>query len=142
MLEYHVYKYSFNAKHSLQNQMEKMHSHTFTVVLYIGCMDDLKERSYREVDLIAKDYFNGFEGHYLNNCMEFAELEANLENMGEVFYEKLWLRFIERGYYLYQLDISENPLCVFQISDRSLLPTWNMKDGNDVAVNKTEDGNE
>lgn len=130
MLEYHVYKYNYNAKHSLQNQIEKMHSHTFTVVLYLGYINEMKERSYREIDKIAKEYFNGFEGRYLNSCIEFSELEANLENMGEVFFEKLWPQFIEHGYYLYQLDISENPLCVFQISDRSLLPTYGVENSN------------
>ena len=32
----------------------------------------------------------------------------------------------KNGMELYQLDISENPLCVYQVSDRLLLPTMNM----------------
>lgn len=135
MIEYHVYKYNFNAKHSIQNEMEKMHFHTFTVVLHLGSKNELKEASYREIDLIAKEFFSGFEGQYLNNCMEFMELESNLENMGEVFYEKLKAQYEERGYYLYQLDISENPLCVFQISDRILLPIQSMKDSKQNNMN-------
>lgn len=37
---------------------------------------------------------------------------------------------LRRMEWSYQLDISENPLCVYQVSDRLLLPTMNMDTSN------------
>ena len=39
-------------------------------------------------------------------------------------------QLMKSGMELYQLDISENPLCVYQVSDRMLLPTMNMDTSN------------
>jgi len=128
MFQYYVYKYYFNAEHSFRNQREKAHSHTFTVVLYIGGIEKGQDIPFFEMDAIVKAYFTNFRGQYLNAMPEFAGKEPNIENMGDVFYEALWERLKEVGLALYQLDISENPLCVYQVSDRILLPTMSMEE--------------
>lgn len=126
MFQYYRYKYYFNAGHSFHNERENAHTHTFTVGLYIGGVEKGRDIPFFEIDAIAKAYFTNFKGVYLNDMPEFAGKEPNIENMGDVFYEALRERLEEAGLSLYQLDISENPLCVYQISDRILLPTSSM----------------
>lgn len=128
MFQYYRYKYYFNAGHSFQNDREKAHTHTFTVELYIGGIEEGRDIPFFEIDAIAKAYFTNFKGVYLNDMPEFAGKEPNVENMGDIFYEALHERLKEAGLSLYQLDISENPLCVYQVSDRILLPAFSMNE--------------
>ena len=69
-------------------------------------------------------------GRYLNELPEFEGCGNTLETIGDYFYEKLRKQLMKSGMELYQLDISENPLCVYQVSDRMLLPTMNMDTSN------------
>lgn len=128
MFRYYIYKYYFNAEHSFHGQRDKAHTHTFTTVLYIGGIEKKKDVPFFELDAIAKAYFTNFKDQYLNDMPEFAGKEPNIENMGDVFYEDLSGRLKKAGLSLYQLDISENPLCVYQVSDRILLPTASMEE--------------
>jgi len=138
MFQYYIYKYYFNAEHSFRNQRENAHSHTFTAVLYIGGTKEKEDIPFFEMDAVVKSYFANFRGQYLNVMPEFAGKEPNIENMGDVFYEALRERLLETGLTLYQLDISENPLCVYQVSDRILLPTMSMKESGKAFENILE----
>ena len=105
MFNYCIYRTYFNAKHSFNGDITKIHGHSFTVVTYIGMKD-------------------------LNELPEFEGCGNTLETIGDYFYEKLRKQLMKSGMELYQLDISENPLCVYQVSDRMLLPTMNMDTSN------------
>lgn len=121
MLEYYVYKYYFNAKHSFEYNEEKAHSHTFQVVLHIGVTDPEQQYLFRDMDNNVRKYLNRYEGRYLNGMKEFEGKGTSIEDIGEVFYTDLYDWMKERGFRLYQLEISENPLCVYMISDRIML---------------------
>ena len=62
-------------------------------------------------------------GRYLNEEKAFEGRETNIEDIGEVFYEDLLKKMKEKGFRLYQLEISENPLCVYIVSNRIMLHT-------------------
>ena len=79
---------------------------------------------------IVSAFIDQYRGKYLNELPEFQGCENTLETIGDYFYEELRQRLEKNGMELYQLDISENPLCVYQVSDRLLLPTMNMDTSN------------
>ena len=77
--------------------------------------------NFMELDAIVNEYIGQYEGEYLNDISPFDKLLPTIENMGEVFYEDLKECLINRNYDLIQLDISENLLRVYSISDRLYL---------------------
>lgn len=123
MLEYYIYKYYFNAGHSFGNDRAKEHYHTFQLVLYVGGHDVGKQNLFREMDQSVREYLKQYEGRYLNEEKAFEGRETNIEDIGEVFYEDLLKKMKEKGFRLYQLEISENPLCVYIVSNRIMLHT-------------------
>jgi 6-pyruvoyltetrahydropterin/6-carboxytetrahydropterin synthase len=126
MFNYYVEKAHFNAKHSFSGEPEQAHGHSFTIVCYIGTDNGYDTKEQMEIRKIIDCFVDGYRDKYLNELEEFAGKENTLELLGDVFYENLKILLGERGRFLYQLDISENPLCVYQVSDRILLPTLNM----------------
>lgn len=128
MLEYYKHKYYFNAEHSpeaadhLQMDEEKRHSHTFQIVLYVGADDTGGQHLFGDMDQNVREYLSQYEGKYLNDMQQFNG-RTNIEDIGEVFYEDLKKKMEDRGFRLYQLEISENPLCVYIVSNRIMLHT-------------------
>ena len=120
MFNYYIYRTYFNAKHSFNGDITKIHGHSFTVVTYIGMKDSKEDIPFFKLEAIISSFIDQYRGRYLNT----------LETIGDYFYEKLRKQFMKSGMELYQLDISENPLCVYQVSDRMLLPTMNMDTSN------------
>jgi 6-pyruvoyltetrahydropterin/6-carboxytetrahydropterin synthase len=126
MFDYYIETAHFNAKHSFSGDFEQTHGHSFSIACYIGMGENSGEEEQLEIKELIDCFVDGYRDKYLNELEEFAGRENTLELLGDVFYEKLKLLLAGRGHSLYQLDISENPLCVYQISDRILLPTLNM----------------
>ena len=112
----------------MDNDKEHAHQHTFGVYLYVGCRDENKAGMFFDFDSIGKTYFEGFEQKYLNDCEQFKELIPNIENMGDIFFEELTDRLKGTDYNLYQLDIFDNIMSVYQVSDRILLPAVHEND--------------
>lgn len=129
MLEYYKHKYYFNAEHSPQAanrpkmDVEKKHSHTFQIVLYVGVYDAGGQHLFGDMDRNVREYLSQYEGKYLNDMAQFDGGGTNIEDIGEVFYEDLKRQMEDRGFRLYQLEISENPLCVYIVSNRIMLHT-------------------
>lgn len=124
---YYICKYYFNASHSFQNNRESAHSHTFTIVLYVGRRNLQDETDVKIVDQEVKKYLERYEGSYLNDLDEFTGTDASIETIGDTFYEALKILLRETAFSLYQLDVSDNPLSVYQVADRILLPIQNME---------------
>ncbi len=129
MLEYYKHKYYFNAEHSPDrnnrplSDNEKKHSHTFQIVLYVGASDTAGQHLFGDMDHSVREYLSQYEGGYLNDMPQFSGSGTNIEDIGEVFYEDLKKQMKDRGFRLYQLEISENPLCVYIVSNRIMLHT-------------------
>ena len=126
MFNYYIYRTYFHAKHSFDSDVSKIHGHSFTVLTYIGMKDRNEEIPFFKLEAIVSSFIDKYRGRYLNELPEFAGCENTLETIGDYFYEELRRMLEKNGMELYQLDISENPLCVYQVSDRLLLPTMNM----------------
>lgn len=130
MFNYYIYRTYFNAKHSFNGDITKIHGHSFTVVTYIGMKDSKEDIPFFKMEAIISSFIDQYRGRYLNELPEFEGCGNTLETIGDYFYEKLRKQLMKSGMELYQLDISENPLCVYQVSDRMLLPTMNMDTSN------------
>lgn len=136
MRTHYVCKYYFNASHSFDGNKESSHSHTFTVTLYVGKRKKEDETDIKFVDQKVERFLEKYEEQYLNDLQEFEGKDGSLETIGEVFYEKIKLELRGTPFSLYQLDISESPLFVYQVADQILLPTLNMENtkGNYDAI--------
>jgi 6-pyruvoyl tetrahydropterin synthase-like protein len=124
-MEFKAYKLSYylNAQHSMDNRKDKAHTHTFFISLYI---EDLSKKgfvNFAEIADIVNCYIDRFSGKYLNEIPPFQELSPTIENMGSIFYENLKTTLCEHEYDLIKLDICENPLRIYSISDRIYLGT-------------------
>ena len=128
---YYVSRYYMNASHSFHGNRETAHSHTFTVVLYIGKRKEQKESDIEVVDCYAEELLSQLEGRYLNELPMFQNTDTSIEDIGNYLCETLKVRFRETNYSLYQLDIADNPLSVYRVADRILLPTLNMDNSKD-----------
>lgn len=122
-MEFKVYKLSYylNAQHSFDYQKNNIHTHTFHICLYI---EDLKKDdliNYRTVDQAINHFLKLYSGNYMNDISPFDRLLPSIENIGEVFYEELKLELIKLGLDLIKLEISENPLRIYSVSDRIYL---------------------
>lgn len=127
MFNYYIYKSYFNAKHSFDGSAEGVHGHSFTVVTYIGLPPGGEQIPFYRIEAVVSSFVDRYRGRYLNDLPEFAGRENTLETIGDVFYEELKELLLRSELELYELDISENPLCVYQVSDRLLLPTLSME---------------
>ncbi len=132
MIRYYVYQYYLNAEHSMGNDRSSAHPHTFSITLYIGGMEKKSDIPFYQVDERIKNFFREYNGQYLNDLPVFAAKEPNIETIGDVLYEALKGTLESVQLQLFQLDISENPLCVYQVSDRILLPTTSMKQSEEI----------
>lgn len=127
MLEYYIFKYYFNAGHSVDNDIHHQHNHTFQISLYIGIKDVKGQYLFNEMDEHIHSYLSQYEGQFLNDMEVFQGIGTNIEDIGDVFYDELKEQLGLLGFRLYQLEISENPLCVYIVSNRILLQTRSEK---------------
>ncbi len=123
MRQYYVYKYYFNAGHSFGDDVEKMHDHTFQLVLHIGAGDAESRHLFHHIDEEVQSYLSQYEGKYLNELSAFAGRGTSIEDIGEIFYDDLLFLLGKAGFQLYQLEVSENPLCVYIVSNQIMLHT-------------------
>ena len=52
--------------------------------------------------------------------MEEFNGDANIENVGEVFWKKLFMVFEKNGWALIRLEIGENPLRIYSVSTEEI----------------------
>ena len=113
-------KFEFNAAHSnVENHIENAHFHTFTIVLYL---DDLNEEMdfFYDIERDINQWLTPFQDCYLHQTQVFAGRSTTLESIGETFYD-LWKdKLKEKHLDLVRLDIFENPIRVYTVSDRIL----------------------
>lgn len=119
------YRFGLYAAHSnIINSNANTHFHNFTITLYVngaGCKPD----DNFEVERSVQDWFKPFQGQQLSNMKLFAERETTVEGMGDVFFEQLYDVIEKLGYELVKLEIYENPIRVYAVSDTRLDGTVN-----------------
>ncbi|WP_167958719.1 6-carboxytetrahydropterin synthase [Anaerosporobacter faecicola] len=120
-LQYYRFKYYFHAQHSMTSRIEDRHPHTFCVELYLESKQQEKTVLFSQIQTYVREYLCAYEGKTLNELEAFADKIPTLEAMGEHLYETMKLQMKEWHWNLIQLDICENPLRVYSISDQILL---------------------
>ena len=122
MQKYYKYQYRFNATHSFDYRKEHEHQHTFTITIYVSRDAQAEQIMFYDIDRVVRTYLEPYDHCVLNVLPAFEHLVPNIENMGNVFYENLKSCLAEIGVHLYQLDIFENPLSIYEVSSRIHLP--------------------
>lgn len=122
-MEFSAYKLSYylNALHSMDDKKENAHAHTFTISLYLEDLGIKGFIDFKQLDHIVKNFLDRFVGNYMNVIEPFDKILPTIESMATIFYEELKLMLSDMNYDLIKLDISENPLRVYSISDRLYL---------------------
>ena len=127
MKDYYICRYHLNASHSTDGSIEKSHFHTFLVEICTGKRYNTGENTdISVVDRLVDTFLESFEGRFLNDTETFSGKSASLEDIGNTFFDMLTTEFADTPYELYEFSISDNPLSVYRVSDRIMLPTMNM----------------
>lgn len=121
MLKYYVCKYYLNAAHSFDHDAAHAHTHTFTISFWIQQPAKEEYFSFYDMDKIIVSYVEKFSGRYLNEEPEFVALNPTLENIGDVMFEAVEKRLAKENVTLLQVEICENPLRVYSVSNKILL---------------------
>ena len=122
MNNYHIFKYYINAAHSADNQMEHAHTHTFTIAFWIEQPAGGENLPFSQVDSMIEAFLQTYRGKYLNTEPDFIARNPTLENIGEAVYDKMEQKMKRNGLKLLQVEICENPLRVYSVSNQILLP--------------------
>lgn len=121
LFQYYKFKYYFSAEHSMSNSKDNMHPHTFTVVLYCELITREQFNLFHQVDQYLEKFFGTFTGENLNKLSYFKGEIPTVEVMGDCFYEDLKVKLRSLDMELIQLDICDNPLRIYSISDQILM---------------------
>lgn len=106
--------------HSTDNIQKNAHQHTFTFSLSIEANQQGGLVPFSEIDHTIRGYLSQYKGEYLNSMPQFRGIYPSIEWVGEVIFEHICLILRERGWNCLQLEVSENPLKMYIISDRIL----------------------
>ncbi len=128
-MDFKAYKLSYylNATHSMDRDLNNAHGHTFTITLYIHDLSKKGFLDFSGINNMFHPYLDQLSGKYLNDLDIFQELLPTIENIASVVYETLKKIMMNEEYDLIQIDICENPLRVYSISDRLYLGTKPME---------------
>lgn len=104
------FKFYINAKHSVDfgEGQSSIHPHTWEIVLYIRVKND-KMINFTKFESVLEEYFDQYEGKYLNEMERFKGEDPTMERIGLTLYEDIYLSVSKTSIYLEQLEISENP---------------------------------
>ena len=110
----YCFHYFLSILHSADNNLEHKHSHTLEIVIYLSGEID-KSARFDTIEKYAEDYLRQYENEYLNILPEF-EQNANIENIGDVFFEGIERELEQHGLLLERLEIGETPLRTYIVT--------------------------
>lgn len=117
-MRYYKLKYRISITHSADNNEEHKHNHVLEGEIFAKpAGDDFIEFSSME-DMV-NETLNIYQNKYLNELEEFHG-DANIENIGEIFWKRLDIVFEHNGWNLIRLEIGENPLRVYAVSKEEI----------------------
>lgn len=120
MFQGYKLKFEFNAAHSnVENNIDNVHFHTFTIVLYLHDLDDRMDYFY-EIEKNINEWLAPYRDCYLHETELFHNKSTTLESIGDVFYDQWYERLRALQFDLVRLDIFENPIRVYSVSNRIL----------------------
>lgn len=115
------WRFHFNASHNMTPEREEgKHAHSFLVILCmeVGIMNLAKQN---ECENALKEYFNCFNGKYLNEFGVFADKLPTIENIGEAVFEEIEKISADYGLKLIQLEVGDSPVAMYCIGNKLLL---------------------
>ena len=116
--EGYQYKFNLNASHHIliNDKRNQAHLHTFKLSLFIKTPDQ-KFVLYSDMEQLVESFLHPYSNEQLNQIPPFDELEPTLENIGDIFFDKLKVVLKDKGMTLVQLEISETPARVYIVKD-------------------------
>ncbi len=125
MVQYHVLKFYFHG--TLKGEDGEKNAHTYRVTLYL---EPDQEQSFQRMEQAVKDYLKEFENMPLEDFFAASSNKLPLiECVGELFYRQLQYILAGEHTTLYQLEVSEDPLRTYIISNQILMPMASLKQG-------------
>lgn len=119
------YKFRINASHYNAGQgfpggrADTAHSHTFEVTLYV---EGAGFTSFDEAEKLVGHKINAYSGRLLNDIPPFDTTDPTLENIGHCLFAEITQYISDKGFKLFQLDISETPYRVFSVKETDHAP--------------------
>ncbi len=112
--------FEFNAAHSnVETNVTNAHFHTFTIVLYLHDLNDQMDYFF-DIEKHINEWLSPYHDKYLHETDLFRGRSTTLESIGETFYD-LWSDKLKALHFdLVRLDIFENPIRMYTVSDRIL----------------------
>ena len=112
--------FKFNAAHSnIENKAENLHFHTFSLVFYLNTVKEDGE-SFSDIEKSIREWLHPYEDVYLPETDTFKGRSTTIESIADTFYDMFNPRLLKLGFDLIRLDIFENPIRTYSVSDRLL----------------------
>ncbi len=119
MINYYKCQYDLNAYVKKGPELENVF---YSVTLCIE-VDDDKNFLFNKFDLSLKEYFNRFYKKNLGDFLIFRGKKVSIETVGNALFEDIKKAAESTMIKIIQLEIFENPLCVYTVSERLLIPS-------------------
>ena len=125
-LREYKFLYRLNISHSfnMNNLNKGRHSHTIDICLYFkekasSSQTGKKEEfsSYSDIELVIEEYFQEYNGRFINEISPFNTEMPTVERMGEFFYEEISREFQTKDLSLVRMEISETPARIYVVSN-------------------------
>ncbi|HEX3026507.1 MAG TPA: 6-pyruvoyl-tetrahydropterin synthase-related protein [Clostridia bacterium] len=111
-------QFELNARHhNIKNADAAPHPHTFTISLYLKKTGE-EFVLYTDIETDITDWLQQYQGKDLDGTELFSDRDETLETIGERFYSVLKERVRPKGYELVRLDIYENPVRTYSVSEK------------------------
>lgn len=107
---YYRFKFYLNAKHSvnLGGRESAIHPHTWEIELKVRQKTN-RILNFTTFEKDIDEYFESYEGKYLNDIYKFKNMDATMENLGTIFIKELKDLLNDKNFELLELSINENP---------------------------------
>lgn len=110
MKTFYRFKFYLNARHSvtLEGKTSNIHPHTWEVVILFGA-ETSDTINFSRFERSLTEYFQNYEGKYLNELKAFSGINPSMENIGKVLYTDIKELMSGGSLNFKRLEISENP---------------------------------
>lgn len=117
---YRQYKYKFylNMNHSVKmdGKRGQIHSHTWEVAMGIAMVSNGMVR-FSEIEKKVNALLDKYQDKYLNDIEPFNTMNPTLENVCDYLYKQVTKEIQESGWMLLNMEMSETPSRVYQVSE-------------------------
>ncbi|HEX3037540.1 MAG TPA: 6-carboxytetrahydropterin synthase [Oscillospiraceae bacterium] len=118
-MKYEQYKFKFylNANHAIQinGRIGQIHPHTWEISIVALKLSD-KFISFNDVETIVDKMFDQYQDKFINEIEPFNMMNPTLENICEVFKEKISEILKNADWELLKIEVSETPARSYVIS--------------------------